>query len=292
MSWFTNFVRPKIQALMRKNDVPDNMWHKCTSCESMLFHKDLVQNLHVCTHCDHHMRVNGKERLGLMFDDGHYERIAFAQKTTDPLKFKDTKKYADRLKTYRSKTGEEDAIIVGVGKIKGVEMVVAAFDFSFMGGSMGLAVGEGLLKAAEVAVAKKIPLVTVPASGGARMQEGILSLMQLPRSVIAVDMVREAKLPYIVVIADPTTGGVSASFAMLGDIAIAEPRATIGFSGARIIEQNLRVTLPEGFQTSEFLKDHGMIDQVVERKNIPDTLARIAGLVQTPHKGKYLSKNK
>lgn len=290
MSWLTNFVRPKIQALMRKKEVPDNMWHKCPSCESMLFHKDLVQNLHVCTHCDHHLRISGKQRLSLLFDGGSYERIVFAQKTTDPLKYKDTKKYAERLKTYRAKTGEDDAIIVGVGKIEGVEMVVAAFDFFFMGGSMGLAVGEGLLKAAETAVERKLPLITIPASGGARMQEGILSLMQLPRSVVAVDMVREAKLPYIVVISDPTTGGVSASFAMLGDIALAEPRATIGFSGARVIEQNLRVTLPEGFQTSEFLLDHGMVDQVVARKDIPSTLARIVKLVQNPYQDKLLSK--
>lgn len=280
MNWLTNFVRPKIQALMRRNEVPENMWHKCPGCDSMIFHKDLIANLHVCTLCGHHLRIDAKTRLGMLFDGGAYQRIDFPQKSSDPLKYRDTKKYGDRLKTYRSETGEQDAIIVATGSVGGTPLVVACFNFFFMGGSMGLAVGEGLVKAAEYAVAHKLPLLTIPASGGARMQEGILSLMQLPRSIIALDMVREARLPYLVLLTDPTTGGVSASFAMLGDIALAEPKATIGFSGARVIEQNMRVKLPDGFQTAEYLREHGMVDMIVARKDLPQTLSKVVRLLQ------------
>lgn len=279
MNWLTNFVRPKIRALVDKKDVPDNLWIKCPSCESMIFHRDLVSNMHVCHHCDHHMRVGAKDRLKYTFDNGEYETIELPEVLVDPLKFKDIKKYTDRLKAAQHKTGRKDAIMVAHGLVGGQKTVVAAFDFTFMGGSMGQAVGEGLVAAAKLAVLQKSPLVVVPSSGGARMQEGILSLMQMPRSVIAVEMVKEAGLPYIVVLTDPTTGGVTASFAMLGDVQIAEPGSLIGFAGARVIEQTIREKLPEGFQRAEYLLEHGMVDMVVGRKDLPSTLGRVTSML-------------
>lgn len=275
MSWLTNFVRPKIQALMRRTEVPDNLWTKCNSCGHMLFHRDLEQNLHVCHHCQHHMRLSVVKRLELLFDNKTYTKLPLPKVLADPLRFKDTKKYADRLKEYRHKTGNEDVMTVAYGQIAGCSVVIAAFDFAFMGGSMGMAVGEAILTGADMAVKSKCPYIVIPASGGARMQEGILSLMQMPRTTIAVEKVKNAGLPYITLLTDPTTGGVSASFAMLGDISIAEPGCLIGFAGARVIEETLRQKLPEGFQTAEYLLEHGMIDMVIHRHQLTQTLGTL-----------------
>jgi acetyl-CoA carboxylase carboxyl transferase subunit beta len=282
MSWLTNFVRPKLQALVRKADVPENLWEKCTACGQMIFHRELESNHRVCPHCGHHMRIGWKRRLEILYDDGVYERVETPRAEIDPLRFRDRKRYTDRLKEAQAKTGEQDAIIVAHGRMGGSGVVAAVFNFDFMAGSMGVAVGEGLLAAAAKAVAEKAPLIVVPASGGARMQEGILSLMQMPRSIIAVEEVKEAGLPYIVLLTDPTTGGVSASFAMLGDIAIAEPGAVIGFAGARVIEETIREKLPEGFQKAEYLLQHGMVDMVVPRAELRATLIRVLGLLKSP----------
>ncbi|MBP2311356.1 acetyl-CoA carboxylase, carboxyltransferase subunit beta [Azospirillum soli] len=285
MNWLTNYVRPKIRALYARKEVPDNLWHKCPNCEAMLFHRDLEEHLNVCQHCGFHMRLDPIKRLTTLFDDGAYETVELPKSVVDPLKFRDQKRYTDRLKEAQSKTGRHDAIVVGSGLIGGQPAVVAAFDFGFMGGSMGIGVGEGILTAARTAIALNAPLIAVPASGGARMQEGILSLMQMPRSTIAVEMVKEAGLPYIVVLTDPTTGGVTASFAMIGDIHIAERGAQIGFAGARVIESTIRETLPEGFQRSEYLLEHGMVDMVVHRRDLRPTLIRTLGLLMQPKLG-------
>ena len=275
MNWITDYVRPKLEKMStKKSDTPENLWNKCPSCEQMLFHRDLEDNLHVCPHCDHHLRVSGKKRLEFLFE-GAFTEITLPSVKIDPLKFKDTKKYTDRIKSYRQQTDQDDAIIVGHGKIRGQSAVVAAFDFRFMGGSMGMAVGEGIVAAAETAVKLNFPLLIVSASGGARMQEGMLSLMQMPRTTVAVQLVREAKLPYLVLLTDPTTGGVSASFAMLGDVTLAEPKATIGFAGARVIQETIREKLPANFQTSEYLKDHGMVDIIVHRKDLPSIIRKL-----------------
>ena len=276
MNWLTNFVKPKIQALInQKVDVPENLWTKCSKCEHMLFHRDLLENLGVCHHCDNHMRISARERLENLFDNGLYTLQEIPKVVQDPLKFKDSKRYVDRLKEYRQKTGNEDSVLVAYGQVKGHSLVVCLFDFEFMGGSMGMYAGQAMVKASEMAIKTKSPLLTITASGGARMQEGILSLMQMSRTTIAVQMVKEAGLPYITLLTDPTTGGVSASFAMLGDISMAEPGAIIGFTGARVIEETIRQKLPEGFQRSEYLLEHGMIDMVVKRKDIPQTLGKI-----------------
>ncbi|HEV8027667.1 MAG TPA: acetyl-CoA carboxylase, carboxyltransferase subunit beta [Stellaceae bacterium] len=281
MNWLTNFVLPKIRAVVAKKDVPDNLWHKCPGCGQMLFHRELEANLYVCGSCGHHLRLPPDKRLSLLFDDGRYLRIELPRTIIDPLKFRDRKRYADRLKESQAKnSGSRDALVVAHGQIGGVPAVMAVFDFDFMGGSMGIAVGEGLLSAARLAVLQEAALIVVPSSGGARMQEGILSLMQMPRSTLAVEMVKEAKLPYIVLLADPTTGGVSASFAMLGDITLAEPGALIGFTGARVIEETIRQKLPEGFQRAEYLLEHGMVDMVVPRRELRDTVVRIIGLLR------------
>jgi acetyl-CoA carboxylase carboxyl transferase subunit beta len=282
MSWLTNFVRPKLQALVRRSDVPDNLWDKCGQCGQMIFHRELEAALRVCPHCGYHMRLPAARRLELLFDDGKYNRIELPKSELDPLKFRDTKRYTDRLREAQAKTSEQDAIIVAHGTMGGLPAVIAAFNFDFMGGSMGSAVGDGLIAAARLAVLQEAPLIVIPASGGARMQEGIISLMQMPRSIIAVDEVKEAGLPYIVLLTDPTTGGVSASFAMLGDIAIAEPGAVIGFAGARVIEETIREKLPEGFQRAEYLRDHGMVDMVVPRGELRDTVIRIVDLLRHP----------
>ena len=279
MNWLSNFIRPKIRSIVGQKEVPDNLWQKCLSCEGMLFNRDLEENLCVCAHCGHHLKYPLKSRLELIFDEGKYVTVRVPDVAQDPLKFRDKKKYSDRLKEAQSKSGEKDAIIVAEGKIGGNAVVIAAFNFDFMGGSMGAAVGEGIVKAAETAVNRNAALIAIPASGGARMQEGIISLMQMPRTTIAVQMVKDAGLPYIVLLTNPTTGGVSASFAMLGDIHIAEPGAMIGFAGKRVIEETIREQLPADFQTAEYLKDHGMVDMVVERKNLKDTLGRILTLL-------------
>jgi acetyl-CoA carboxylase carboxyl transferase subunit beta len=282
MSWLNNFVRPKLQALVRKSTVPENLWEKCPGCGQMIFRRDLDANLRVCPQCGHHMRIGAQRRLELLLDEGSLQRIELPRNEPDPLKFRDRKRYSERLKEAQGKTGEQDGIVVAHGRMAGLGVVVAVFNFEFMGGSMGAAVGDGLLAAARLAVLQEAPLIVVPASGGARMQEGILSLMQMPRTIIAVDEVKEAGLPYIVLLTDPTTGGVSASFAMLGDIAIAEPGAIIGFAGARVIEETIREKLPEGFQRAEYLLDHGMVDLVVPRARLRETLVRILQLLRQP----------
>jgi len=280
MNWLSDYVRPKFRNLVGSpREVPDNLWHKCPECGHMIFHKELDKARRVCPQCGHHMRLPVKRRLAMLFDDGVHDRLPLPKVPADPLKFRDVKRYNDRLKDAQSRTGESDAIIVAKGPIHGRTTVIAAFDFDFMGGSMGMAVGEGVVIAAELAVAEKAPLVVIPASGGARMQEGILSLMQMARVTVAVDMVKEAGLPYIVVLTDPTTGGVTASFAMLGDVAIAEPGAIIGFAGARVIEQTIHEKLPKGFQRSEYLLEHGMVDMVVPRDKLKETLARVTRLL-------------
>jgi acetyl-CoA carboxylase carboxyl transferase subunit beta len=279
MNWLTNFVLPKIRAVVAKKDVPDNLWHKCPSCGQMLFHRELEANLFVCRNCGHHLRLDAKRRLALLFDEGQYTKIELPKTPLDPLRFRDQKRYTDRLKEAQARNGGGDALVVAHGKIGGTPAVVAAFDFGFMGGSMGIAVGEGLLAAARLAVLQEASLIVVPASGGARMQEGILSLMQLPRTTLAVQEVKAAGLPYIVLLTDPTTGGVSASFAMLGDVTLAEPGAVVGFAGARVIEETIREKLPDGFQRSEYLLEHGMVDMVVPRPELHDTLARLLDLL-------------
>ncbi len=282
MNWISDYVRPRIRSLIAKQDVPENLWEKCPSCGQMIFHRELEANLRVCTACGHHMRISAQRRLELLFDEGEFQTIELPETPVDPLRFRDRERYTDRLKKARSKTGKQDAIVVAHGTIGGSKAVVACFDFAFMGGSMGIAVGEGLVAAARLAVLQEAALIAVPASGGARMQEGILSLMQMPRSTIAVEQVKEAGLPYIVLLTDPTTGGVSASFAMLGDIHISEPGAVIGFAGQRVIEETIREQLPEGFQRAEYLRDHGMVDLVVPRGELNATLGRLLSLLTVP----------
>jgi acetyl-CoA carboxylase carboxyl transferase subunit beta len=281
MSWISNFVLPKIRAVVpARKDVPDNLWTKCPQCGQLLFQRDLEANLFVCGSCGCHLRVAPEKRLAMMFDGDHYQTIEQPKSPTDPLRFRDRKRYVDRLKEAHGAAEGRDALAIAHGTIGGFNAVVAAFDFAFMGGSMGIAVGDGLLAAARLAVMQEAALIVVPASGGARMQEGILSLMQMPRTVIAVETVKNARLPYLVLLTDPTTGGVSASFAMLGDITLAEPGAVIGFAGARVIEETIREKLPEGFQRAEYLLEHGMVDLVVHRRDLRDTLARIIGMLR------------
>jgi acetyl-CoA carboxylase carboxyl transferase subunit beta len=248
----------------------------------MIFHRDLEANLHVCQNCGYHMRIPLTERLQMLFDDGEYTVVNLPSALADPLSFRDAKKYTDRLKEARVKTGEQDAMTVAYGNLDSVDVVIVGLNFSFMGGSMGVAVGEALVRAAEIAVERCAPLIAITASGGARMQEGALSLMQMPRTVIAVQMVKEAGLPYIVLLTDPTTGGVSASFAMLGDVHITEPGAMIGFAGARVIEQTVREILPDNFQTAEYLLEHGMVDIVAKRPELRETLGRVVRLLHNP----------
>lgn len=282
MNWLTNYVKPKLRDLVRPavKDVPENLWHKCTKCGQMIFHRDLEKNHHVCQHCGHHMRLSVTKRLEMLFDNGDYTRAELPEVPQDPLKFTDRRKYKDRIRESQNKTKENDALIVAHGKMGGQNVVVAAFNFAYMGGSMGTAVGEGLVAASKLAIVQDAALIVVPASGGARMQEGILSLMQMARTTIGVERVKEAGLPYIVLLTDPTTGGVSASFAMLGDVAIAESGAVIGFAGRRVIEQTIREQLPDDFQTAEYLLDHGMVDMVVRRNEVRPTLIRILSLLR------------
>lgn len=292
MNWLSDFIRPRIRSFVEPKEVPDNLWQKCDSCEGMLFHRDLKDNMNVCYHCGHHLRITVKERLGFLFDGGQYEKIEVPDVALDPLKFRDQKKYVDRIKETQSKTGLKDAITIAKGTIGGNPVVIAAFNFRFMGGSMGMAVGEGIVRAAEEAVKTKSAFIAIPSSGGARMQEGMLSLVQMPRSIIAVEMVKDAGLPYIVLLTDPTTGGVSASFAMVGDIHLAEPKSMIGFAGRRVIEETVRETLPPDFQTAEYLREHGMVDMVVPRKELHDTIARILSLLMKTHAGANPGKGK
>lgn len=279
MNWLTNFIRPRINSMVPSKEVPDNLWQKCPSCEGMLFHRDLQESNKVCYHCGHHLRISVKERLGIIFDEGQYELIELPKVPLDPLKFKDQKRYVDKLKESQTKTGLKDAMTLAKGTIGGNPVVVAAFNFSFMGGSMGMAVGESIVKGAEEAIKNRAAFITIPSSGGARMQEGMLSLVQMPRSIIAVEMVKDEGLPYIVLLTDPTTGGVSASFAMVGDVHLAEPGSTIGFAGRRVIEETVREKLPDDFQTAEYLLDHGIVDMVVPRNELHETLSRLLGLL-------------
>jgi acetyl-CoA carboxylase carboxyl transferase subunit beta len=280
MSWLTEFDRPKIRTLLGRREVPDNLWIQCPACQQMMFHTELEKTRKVCAHCGHHMRATVAERLRWTFDEGKFTRIELPKVPADPLKFRDTKRYPDRLKEYREKTQLEDAIAVAHGTVGGQRAVVAVMAFEFIGGSMGAAVGEGIVAAARLASLQDVPLIVFTASGGARMQEGAISLMQMPRTVIATRLVKEKGLPFITVLTDPTTGGVTASFTMLGDIQIAEPGAEIGFAGARVIEQTVREKLPEGFQRAEYLLAHGMLDMVVRRDALSATLGRLIGLLR------------
>jgi acetyl-CoA carboxylase carboxyl transferase subunit beta len=275
MNWLSKNVLPKIKALVTTENVKENLWVKCTSCSQMIFHRDFEEQFNTCTTCGNHMPLSPDRRIAMLLDGGRGEVIALEKSKDDPLQFRDKKRYMDRLKDTRSKTGVQDAIMVAAGTINGQNVVIAAFDFRFMGGSMGRAVGDGILRAADEALARKAALITVPSTGGARMQEGILSLMQLPRTIIAVNKMKTAGLPYIVLLAHPTTGGVTASFAMLGDIHIAEPGAIIGFAGRRVIEETVREKLPENFQTAEYLMEHGMVDMVTPRSEQHDVIGRI-----------------
>jgi len=276
LNWITNYVRPRINSMLgRRPEVPENLWIKCPETGEMVFHKDLEDNKWVIPASGYHMKMPAKARLADLFDGGVYEALPQPKVAQDPLKFRDSKKYTDRLRDSRAKTEQEDTILAGVGLLKGLKIVAVVHEFQFMGGSLGIAAGEAIVKAFERAISERCPLVMFPASGGARMQEGILSLMQLPRTTVAVNMLKEAGMPYIVVLTNPTTGGVTASYAMLGDVHIAEPGAEICFAGKRVIEQTIREKLPEGFQTSEYLLEHGMVDMVIDRREIPDTLANL-----------------
>ncbi|MER9891090.1 acetyl-CoA carboxylase, carboxyltransferase subunit beta [Mesorhizobium sp. M0119] len=276
MNWITNYVRPKINSMLgRRTDMPENLWIKDPETGEMVFHKDLEQNQFVIPSSGHHMKISAKERLKFFLDDGKYETLENPKVVQDPLKFRDEKRYLDRLKDAKAKTGMEDAIINALGAVEGLPVVVTVQDFAFMGGSLGMAAGDAIVHAFEVALQRKRPLILFAASGGARMQEGILSLMQLPRTTVGVDRLKEAGLPYIVVLTNPTTGGVTASYAMLGDVHIAEPGALIGFAGPRVIEQTIREKLPEGFQRAEYLMEHGMVDMVVSRLEMRQTIARL-----------------
>lgn len=279
MNWISNYIRPRVNSIFSRREVPENLWTKCTECGTMLFHRELAENLNVCTSCGHHMAITPRDRFAALFDGGIFVEVDVPAPTPDPLHFRDQKKYPDRMKGAQKNTGENEAMLVAEGEIGRTPIVAAAQDFSFMGGSMGMYVGNAIIAAAERAVEMKRPLVLFSAAGGARMQEGILSLMQMPRTTVAVEMLKEANLPYIVVLTHPTTGGVTASYAMLGDVHIAEPNALICFAGPRVIEQTIREKLPEGFQRAEYLLDHGMLDRVTERGNMRDELITITRML-------------
>jgi acetyl-CoA carboxylase carboxyl transferase subunit beta len=281
MNWISNVVRPKIRSFL-KRDTPENLWIKCPDTGQLVFYKDVEQNQFVIPGSNYHMRMGATARLKSLFDHETWFDVALPEVTADPLKFRDERRYVDRIKDARTKTGAHDAIRVGYGKLEGAGVVAAVQDFDFMGGSLGMAAGEAIVRGLELAVEKASPFIMFAASGGARMQEGILSLMQMPRTTVGVQMLREAKQPYIVVLTNPTTGGVTASYAMLGDVQIAEPGALIGFAGARVIEQTVREKLPEGFQRAEYLLEHGILDMVVKRGEMRATLARVIGLLRVP----------
>ena len=275
MNWLTNFVKPKLTAIKSRILKKENLWSKCNSCEQMIFYKDLEEKMYVCSNCENHLNMPVKKRLQHLYDKEEFEEIELKEVMEDPLSFKDQLKYSDRLKLARKKTSRKDAIIVVKGKVNNINLVTAAMDFGFMGGSMGMQVGEGIVEATKVAIKTKSSLLIIPSSGGARMQEGILSLMQMPRTVADIEIFKETKLPYIVLFTNPTTGGVSASFTMLGDILIAEPGALIGFAGPRVIKKTVNEELPKGFQKSEYLLDHGMIDLIINRREFKKRLTRI-----------------
>ena len=279
MNWISNVVRPKIRSILNRRDTPENLWIKCPDTGQLVFLKDVEANQFVIPGSNYHLRMGATARLKSIFDNETWYDVAVPDVTADPLKFRDERRYADRIKDARAKTGMNDSVKVGFGKLEGAPIVVGVQDFDFMGGSLGMAAGEAIVRGLELAVEKKSPFIVFAASGGARMQEGILSLMQMPRTTVAVQRLREVKKPYIVVLTNPTTGGVTASYAMLGDVQIAEPGALIGFAGPRVIEQTIREKLPEGFQRAEYLRDHGMVDMVVHRHKMRETLARICRLM-------------
>jgi acetyl-CoA carboxylase carboxyl transferase subunit beta len=279
MNWITNVVRPKIRSMLGRRETPENLWIKCPDTGQLVFYKDVEANQFVIPGSNYHLRMSADTRLRSIFDNQTWYDVAIPAVAADPLKFRDDLRYPERIKAAREKTGMNDAVKIGYGKLDGMPIVVGVQDFNFMGGSLGMAAGEAVVKGLELAVEKQTPFIMFAASGGARMQEGMLSLMQMPRTTIAVQMLREIKKPYIVVLTDPTTAGVSASYAMLGDVHIAEPGALIGFTGARVIEQTIREKLPEGFQRAEFLKEHGMVDMVVHRHEMRPTLARLCRLL-------------
>jgi acetyl-CoA carboxylase carboxyl transferase subunit beta len=289
MNWITNYVRPKINSMLGRRDMPENLWIKDPDSGEMVFHKDLEENQYVVPSSGFHMKISGKERLRFLFDDNRYETLENPKVAVDPLRFRDEKRYIDRLKENRAKTGLEDTILNATGEIDGLPVAVTIQDFAFMGGSLGMAAGDAIIRGFENAVEKKLPLVLFAASGGARMQEGILSLMQLARTTVAVDRLKEAGLPYIVVLTNPTTGGVTASYAMLGDVHIAEPGALIGFAGPRVIEQTIREKLPEGFQRAEYLMEHGMVDMVVSRLELKAALGRLLRILMKQPAGTVIS---
>ena len=278
MNWIANVVRPKIRSFLRR-EVPENLWVKCPETGQLVFYKDLEANQFVIPNSNYHMRMSAVVRLNATLDEGQFEPIAVPEMPVDPLKFRDERRYLDRLRDARSKTGLDDAVRLAAGRLEGLSVIVGVQDFEFMGGSLGMAAGEAVITGLSTAAQRGTPFIMFAASGGARMQEGILSLMQLPRTTVAVEMLREARKPYIVVLTNPTTGGVTASYAMLGDVHVAEPGALIGFAGPRVIEQTIREKLPEGFQRAEYLKDHGMVDMVVHRHQLRSTLARLCRLL-------------
>ncbi|MCB1436450.1 MAG: acetyl-CoA carboxylase carboxyltransferase subunit beta [Rhodobiaceae bacterium] len=279
MNWINNVVRPKISGILRKRVVPDNLWVKCPETGQMVFHRDLEANQFVVPGSGYHMRMSAQVRLAALFDGGEFDKIALPEVALDPLKFRDERRYTDRVKDSRAKTSMSDAVLLGAGKLDGLAVVAGVQDFDFLGGSLGMAAGEAVITGMQTAVKRKCPFIIFTASGGARMQEGILSLMQMPRTTVAVQEMREAGLPYIVVLTNPTTGGVTASYAMLGDIHIAEPGALICFAGPRVIEQTIREKLPDGFQRAEYLRDHGMVDMVVHRHQMRETLSRLCRML-------------
>ena len=275
MNWLTNFVKPKLSALVNRKDVPENLWQNCPSCTNMIHHKDLNENLRVCSTCNYHFRMTAEKRIEILFEKNNFKEIILEKVSDDPLNFNDKKKYKDRLKDYRKKTGRHDAFILGLGKINENNAIFGFMNFNFMGGSMGRSVGDGIVTGVKKAIEKKCPYIIFTSSGGARMQEGIISLMQMPRTVAAVELLNQNKIPYIVVLTEPTTGGVTASFAMLADITIAEKDSTIGFAGKRVIQDTIREELPIDFQKAEYLYEHGMVDIVVQRKELKKTLSNI-----------------
>jgi len=279
MNWLLDYVRPKLSVAKTDKDVPDNLWDKCPQCEAMVYGQELAKNLYVCPHCGYHLYLRPRKRLKMLFDNAEYTYLETPVVKEDPLQFKDTKDYRSKLKSAREKTKFDEAFVAAYGQMGGRGVVVGVMNFNFIGGSMGVGVDEGIVKAAEFAIEHNMPLILVTASGGARMQEGILSLMQMARTTLAIKLLKDKHLPYIVVLTNPTTGGVSASFAMLGDITIAEPDALIAFAGARVIKETIKADLPAGFQRAEYLKKHGMVDMIISRKELRDKLICLMNLL-------------
>ena len=284
MNWLTKSVLPKIKAFVNNKEVKENLWIKCSSCEQMIFSKDLYENLNICTTCNFHMPFYPKDRIKFLLDDSSLELIDYSSDNQDILNFKDVKKYSERLKVSKAKTEQDDCIYLVKGRINKFPVVVAAFDFRFMGGSMGKSVGNAFIQGVKIAVDQKCAFITIPSSGGARMQEGIISLMQMPKTIAALQIIEDAKLPHIVILTNPTTGGVTASFAMLGDIHIAEPGSTIGFAGKRVIEETVKEKLPENFQKAEYLLEHGMVDIVADRHKHREIISNILDITLSKYK--------